>query len=403
MSNAARSAARSAALIATVLASVVTALVSGFFSSRADAQERAGNPALWRGYWEKMMPVFEHERCANCHGGTNPFDGENHGGGPVDSFPETMCIGCHTANTVLVPGRCAIVMGLGATITGPDGVETQSLCVPGELDQGEIRVPAGPVWNALAPDFMSFVGKDARTLCLQLKKNVAGPEALLKHLREDHLIEVAFEGTRGMDGQSPIPVEDPPGSMPKPPLSKEAFIELMTQWITEAAMSCRTDGTVDYKDDLTITSPPSPIRSMRIHNVITAAVKIESEVATSELHYDEASTAALRAPVPGCRPKQDVEAHFKADGTPDASYEIRIEPGLAYRMRFRVGSIQGQSGMSSEEELCRGRSSRSEDFPTEDTPNLFFEGSGQAVLSEAGKLILKGSAVLPTTSSTWPA
>ena len=271
MSNAARSAARSSTLIAIALASVVMALASGLFSSRADAQERTGNPALWRGYWDKMMPVFTHDRCANCHGGTNPADGENHGGGSADTFPETMCIGCHTANTVLVPGRCAIVMGLGPTITGSDGVETQSLCVPGEQDQGEIRVPVGPVWNALAPDFMSFVGKDALTLCLQLKKNVAGPEALIKHLNEDHLIEFAFEGTRGMDSTAPIPPDD----METPPMSKEAFIELVTRWITEAAMACRTDGTVDYKDDLTITSSPSPIRSMRIHNVITAAVKIE--------------------------------------------------------------------------------------------------------------------------------
>src|SRR5438105_1644553 len=30
-----------------------------------------------------LMPVLTNPRCFNCHGGTNPATGENHGGGAV--------------------------------------------------------------------------------------------------------------------------------------------------------------------------------------------------------------------------------------------------------------------------------------------------------------------------------
>src|SRR5262245_31536796 len=45
----------------------------------------------------QLMPVLTSPRCANCHGGTNPVSGDNHGGGPVGS--SAVCQDCHTASS----------------------------------------------------------------------------------------------------------------------------------------------------------------------------------------------------------------------------------------------------------------------------------------------------------------
>src|SRR5260221_10103713 len=33
----------------------------------------------------KLMPVFSHDRCANCHGAVDPFTGFDHEGGQLDA------------------------------------------------------------------------------------------------------------------------------------------------------------------------------------------------------------------------------------------------------------------------------------------------------------------------------
>ncbi len=123
---------------ALVLVTVVLSIGS------AGAQERTGDPAKWRNYWTQLYTVFTHPRCLNCHGGTDPYSGENHGGGPLDLVndpDDSQCIGCHTANTVLVPGRCEE----GRRIL-PDVGATGEACVSGG-EPGEVRVRTGDWWG----------------------------------------------------------------------------------------------------------------------------------------------------------------------------------------------------------------------------------------------------------------
>jgi hypothetical protein len=64
-------------------------LLGGLVALPASAQTstRGDNEGLK--LFEKMLPVFMHPRCLNCHGGTNPVTGENHPdpGGAIGGIP----------------------------------------------------------------------------------------------------------------------------------------------------------------------------------------------------------------------------------------------------------------------------------------------------------------------------
>jgi len=46
----------------------------------------------------KLVPLFQHPRCINCHGDVNPFDADNsnHEGGNFEEKDNPDCSGCHT-------------------------------------------------------------------------------------------------------------------------------------------------------------------------------------------------------------------------------------------------------------------------------------------------------------------
>jgi hypothetical protein len=376
---------------AVVATGVLVALSSALVVGTAAAQERTGNPAKWRTFWNALMPVFTHPRCINCHGATDPNAGDNHGGGPNVDDADFSCISCHTANTVAVPGRCEVT-GAGTLLTRPDGTTELRECVPGK-GQGAVRVAVGPVWSRLGP---SFTGKDARALCLQIK-GAMGPQNLLEHVQNDPLIGFAFEGRRAIDGQSPFaPVDAEP-----PPIDRAAFAALLTRWITQAAMACNTDGTVVLTDNVTIDSAPSRFGSTSVRNSVDATINIKSEVATSELRYNDTSTSALEAPMPGCTAKESAEVQSTAEGRPDTKYEIDMGPGGVYRMRFVLGSIDAQTVFSSKEDLCRPTRRRREQLPTEPTTALRFGVEGQQAQrspTDASVWILKGSTTVPNNA-----
>jgi hypothetical protein len=355
----------------------------------AGAQEQTGDPAKWRTFWTQLYPVFTHPRCLNCHGVVNPTTGDNHGGGPVEGGQR--CIECHTQNTVLVSGECN---SEGFTATPDDGAgdPTFSQCAPSD-QPGRIRIAAGPTWGGLGPDFVDGTGKakDMRTICRLIKKEMAPPQ-LLHHMREDFLIGVAFEGTLALDATYEF-APDPPK------MSRDAFAALLERWITEAAMACSTDGTLTLTDNLTLDSPRSPYGKTAIRNKIDASIFIKSEVATSELRYDETSTFVFTPVAPGCAPRSEGEAHFVAEGTPAARYEIQIGPGRKYRMRFLVDAVDGKADFSYVEQLCRPPSTGGESLEEPGTALRFGLDEWHTALPppehEPNLLILRGSTTIP--------
>jgi hypothetical protein len=368
-------------------------LASIWLADGAVAQERAGDPAKWRTFWNEMLPVFTHDRCMNCHNNVDPRlpDPENkHGGGQLELQSQFACIGCHTANTTLVEGKCELdqFSGKGKVTLLSDGKTLDGTpCVPGEGLEKKIRIPTGPVWNARGPDFT----KDMRKLCQLVKERSESPEQLVHHVQTDTLIDWAFKGTAGMDGNSDYwPVE-----LEKPPMDKPAFVNLLTRWITEAAMACGTEGTVTFDDTVKLDSKTS-FGKGNVRNETTATIRIEDDVAKSKLHYDEASETKLRTMLPGCPARESVEAHFRAEGEPDTRYEINILPGDNYRMRFILGPLEGETVWSYKEQLCRPGSRGREKLPTEKTIPLRFGVEGQKAEENAEHdLVLEGSTDVP--------
>jgi hypothetical protein len=368
-----------AALATGALGLIATAMLVG----SAVAQERTGDPAKWRSYWTQLYTVFTHPRCLNCHGATDPFSGENHGGGSIDEGEA--CFGCHTANTTLIAGRCE-----DGTARFPDDDvlledENNPACAPGE-EPGEVRVPTGGTWSGGAPP---FVGLDMRALCLAVK-TTKPPAALLDHVATDTLISFAFEGKRAIaDGPfGPVTAEPPP-------VSREEFTSLLERWITEAAMACSTDGNVVLTDNVTLDSPRSPNGKTQVRNAIDAKVTIERDVATADLRYDEISTLVFTPKAPGCSPVSTGTATFTAEGKPETDYEIQIGPNLTYRMRFLLGPIPGKTEFAYVEVLCRPPQVRGDSSSEPATDLRFGLDEWHTAETDRSKLILRDSTTIP--------
>jgi hypothetical protein len=236
-----------------------------------------------------------------------------------------------------------------------------------------------------------------RELCQMVKDRKPTPEQLVDHVQNDFLIDWAFKGNLGMDEQSPRwPAgEELDGTAKKPPLKKPDFVNLMTRWITEAAMACGTDGTVTFDDNVKLDGK-TPFGKSKVRNETTATIKIENDVAKSDLHYDEASESSIKTVLPGCPAREGAEVHFKADGEPDTRYEINILPNNTYRMRFTLGAIEGETVWSYKEQLCRPGTSGREKLPTEKTIPLRFGVERQTFEENAEHhLVLDGSTTVP--------
>lgn len=144
--------------------------------------------------FQKLVPVFTHPRCLNCHGGTDPLTGLGHGGGAIDSTAD--CGSCHDASP-----------------------------------------PAPHDWK-LAPSIFSFVGRGARALCT-MQADFAmtqGAGGYIQHLETDPLIDLGFEG-RAAGARDP----DPPAP---PPMSKSEFMDAAAEWLNAGNGACVEEGTI---------------------------------------------------------------------------------------------------------------------------------------------------------------
>jgi hypothetical protein len=147
--------------------------------------------------FSKLMPVFLHDRCVNCHGDVDPFTGENHEGGQLE------------------PARAA-------PLIGPDGNQRLGPEFNGPCtESGCHSAPHARFW-AIAPKEMKFSGHTAASLCRQIQHTPRFDKAALlkKHFHEDELIAAAFIGQRGFPDRSP----EPPGSAAE-------FVSLADKWL----------------------------------------------------------------------------------------------------------------------------------------------------------------------------
>ena len=175
--------------------------------------------------FREMLPVFRHPRCVNCHGGVNPFI-ERTGPDPADDAapPSTVV---HRGGAIRRQNDKAA-----------DGtVLIESECQDCHDHMAPRRDGSKSVWMT-APHFLSFVDKDATTLCRQVKRTSHDADDLIGHMTDDNggnnFTATAYDGDRGLD-------PDRYNIQPAPPtISHQTFIQLGRKWV--AAMGGELEG-----------------------------------------------------------------------------------------------------------------------------------------------------------------
>ncbi|MAU01577.1 MAG: hypothetical protein CL608_30940 [Anaerolineaceae bacterium] len=154
--------------------------------------------------FKEMVPTFQHPRCANCHGGGQPFQ----------------------ANTDHAGGKFDLVLDAdGSVLTEPTFAECQS-CHGGL-----------PGWEIPRSRF-SFVGKDAVELCQQMKGELGRADKFIDHIARDlggtPFIATAFAGMRGLneDGIDYYEALNDRKPVPEPPpISYADLINQAQAWV----------------------------------------------------------------------------------------------------------------------------------------------------------------------------
>jgi len=151
----------------------------------------------------KMIPVFRHPRCSNCHGGVDPFTDPQtgkHGGGvrDADDFETGICESCHS-----------------------------------EMDGGMKDAQ----WR-MAPPPMFWVKKSDEQLCMQVREMEPDAARYVGHIRDDNGKEpftlIAFQGMRALPAGTEsqitkrvITSEPPPGSLDTMTAQAQAYVDAM--------------------------------------------------------------------------------------------------------------------------------------------------------------------------------
>jgi len=185
-------------------------------------------------------------RCVNCHGAVNPhISGTGPDPADADAPPSTTA---HGGGLIARQRNRA-----------PDGtllIETE--CMDCHNAMVPRRDGSKSVWM-IAPGFLSFVGKDATSLCKQIKRATHNAPDFLGHLKDDNggnnFSGTAFRGDRGLDPE----VYEIPRAPPS--ISHAAFMRLGQDWVDamggsfQGDESCgcevRLEGKFTYKDSLT--------------------------------------------------------------------------------------------------------------------------------------------------------
>ena len=151
------------------------------------------------------MPVFSHPRCANCHGGMDPFVEQ---GGLSIQHP---------------PGR----------------IQDQSECPVCHNATQAIK----DTWRSARHEGLRFFGKDARQMCEMQSDKVREMSrgSYLNHLNTDTLILAGFDGMAG-GARDP----DPPD---KPLMKHNEFVRAARAWLNMGAGCGAWKGTIAQREE----------------------------------------------------------------------------------------------------------------------------------------------------------
>ena len=147
-------------------------------------------------------------RCLGCHGRVNPY---------IDGT------GSEPANPAAPPSEFE---------HGPGKVDHGADCNECHSNMAKRTCDGKPSNWMTAPDFLAFVGRDAPTICKQIRDILHTGKDFLGHLKDDNgannFAGTAFNGDRGLDRKM-FPEKEVPTE--KPHISKAAFMKLAQDWI----------------------------------------------------------------------------------------------------------------------------------------------------------------------------
>lgn len=202
-----------------------------------------------------MMPVFTHDRCANCHGGVDPHDasGATHDGGVIPAGGTCSDSGCHTQ-------------------TDDSRIDTR--------------------WHT-ASTLHSFGGRTAKELC-DMQSGVADDfnsrarDGYYQHLDTDFLIDLAFIGLSG--GAS--------STEAAPPMRKDDFLKAGRAWLKLGAKCNHWKGSITQHETFASSysylqgGEGSPVRVTVTENAQRIlAVDRADGVSTYRINQGETSTS----------------------------------------------------------------------------------------------------------------
>jgi len=199
----------------------------------------------------EMVPVFTHDRCANCHGGVDPHAesgplADTHDGGIIPQGGTCADSGCHTQT---------------------DDSNPQHRWMTAALHH-------------------SFGGKSARELCdmqSPIAQRMQAPEDYYHHLNSDLLIDLAFVGRSG--GANPSAQPSPP------PMRKDDFLKAARAWLDAGAGCGSWAGTITRKEKLGA-SYTYPLAGMPPPSSVTVTENAERDMTLDR--RDGVSTVNIR-------------------------------------------------------------------------------------------------------------
>ncbi len=166
--------------------------------------------------FSKMVPVFRHARCFNCHGAFDITNSDEHTG--AAAVPKDLDF----RQSLDVPQRQRLHAQCGECHNQITGHANRPTLAGNVIVAGWMIAPQPMQWVTAADD---------EELCVLVKGHEENADSFISHVRIDHgeiqFLKAAFEGKRALDSANmdlyDVVAEPPPGSM-------ASLIAQGTQW-----------------------------------------------------------------------------------------------------------------------------------------------------------------------------
>lgn len=215
--------------------------------------------------FKALSPIFQDQRCLNCHGGVNPFtvDG-GHGGGYIDmvdvakkylaqSDPGAGLIAIDAAGTASELRGIREIAESSVPVTDKDLIRNKALAPMLK----ECRLCHVDDWR-IPMSSNDFVGRDWKQICMHMKTTslTNAPDKFLAHMQSDEQVILGFRGQRGL---LQAPGAEPP-AMPFDTMARHAndWVAAMDgEFQRPAECGCEVDGLALQIEDRIVTNPQS--------------------------------------------------------------------------------------------------------------------------------------------------